>query len=430
VLNARRSAGYYFTGSDKFLLYCNKARYTQKGIEGNGENYPTTTAGIYHNKFNANLYPMYLNGGAALDATFGNIGSLLNNRANEFLYANGIINGSPSVLIDLRVAPQKYSVYRNSPMPSIHKIYTDAARLTAASNGGTPPYGLQVITPVGDPDNTVCDQNYNLRLGNTPYIETINTSKLDRDLLLAYHALHADGSQSVATWLAEKQLYTELMQDAKYLAISDTLQAFYQAMQGSNYAAMLDAENAVQQAMADTNNDNLAVLVAQQAIQRITGNAQPIHNLLWVLNLELATKQSPLAPSMQDTLLALAMQCPYEAGDAVYRARSILQKYHTDLRWSDDCAKDAMPAPSNASNTVVVYPNPANSNIIVAYNCSTNGAFSIYNALGEQVYAHTLDAATNKIVLSLPLLPSGVYIYKCTFAACATQVGKLIINQQ
>jgi hypothetical protein len=315
-------------------------------------------------------------------------------------------------------------------MPSIHKIYTDAARLTAASNGGTPPYGLQVITPVGDPDNAVCDQNYNLRLGNTPYIETINTSKLDRDVQLAYYAMQTDSNKSVATWLAEKQLYAELKQDAKYLAISDTLQAFYQAMQGSNYAAMLDAENTVQQAMTDTSIDNQSVQAAQQAIQRITGYTLPIQNLQWVLNLELATKQSTLAPSQQDTLLALAMQCPYEVGDAVYRARSILQKYHTDLRWNDGCMQEAMPTNKNANNTVVVYPNPASSNITIAYNCSTNGAFSIYNALGEQVYAHTLEATSNKIVLSLPLLPSGVYIYKCTFAACTTQVGKLIINQQ
>jgi Secretion system C-terminal sorting domain len=129
----------------------------------------------------------------------------------------------------------------------------------------------------------------------------------------------------------------------------------------------------------------------------------------------------------------LANSCPFIAGDAVYEIRYYDQQAHPDAFYDDrqKCKKDykVMEKNNTANNSIKVYPNPANAEVMIEYNCDTDGEFVLLNTIGKIIYNAKLPANKQKIVLNLLTIPSGIYLYKCIFKNCPTQTGKLIINQ-
>ena len=77
---------------------------------------------------------------------------------------------------------------------------------------------------------------------------------------------------------------------------------------------------------------------------------------------------------------------------------------------------------------VTVYPNPANSNIEIAYQCNnSNGTFYLYNAVGAPVVQYVLPKGQLTKTISIADLSTGVYTYKVVFDACGTKFGKINI---
>jgi hypothetical protein len=79
-------------------------------------------------------------------------------------------------------------------------------------------------------------------------------------------------------------------------------------------------------------------------------------------------------------------------------------------------------------NHFEIYPNPANSTIIVEYTCASKGNFELINSLGQVVLATELGDGRMKVQLNVHGLTSGMYYYKCSFDGCEDAYGKLIIE--
>ena len=78
---------------------------------------------------------------------------------------------------------------------------------------------------------------------------------------------------------------------------------------------------------------------------------------------------------------------------------------------------------------VVVYPNPASTQITIEYNCMSEGYFILYNAIGQEVMRSQLGKGRKKVSLLTNDLSKGVYTYKCEFEGCEETYGKLTILQ-
>ncbi|MBK7762247.1 MAG: T9SS type A sorting domain-containing protein [Bacteroidetes bacterium] len=84
--------------------------------------------------------------------------------------------------------------------------------------------------------------------------------------------------------------------------------------------------------------------------------------------------------------------------------------------------------PNNSSGSIInVYPNPANSTIIVEYTCSQKGKFELKNRMGQVVLSTELSEGKRKVQMQVHSFSAGMYYYKCSFEGCETVLGKLSI---
>jgi len=82
---------------------------------------------------------------------------------------------------------------------------------------------------------------------------------------------------------------------------------------------------------------------------------------------------------------------------------------------------------TNRLEAVSVYPNPANSYVIISYKSVENGVFTLYNTLGEIVLKTALSSENTKTQIPLLDLANGVYHYEVAFASMKKTIGKLSI---
>jgi hypothetical protein len=81
---------------------------------------------------------------------------------------------------------------------------------------------------------------------------------------------------------------------------------------------------------------------------------------------------------------------------------------------------------------VTIYPNPANNYLIVEWDlkAAKSGALIIYNTLGQIVQQTILNPREGQQEVSLPSLPSGMYICKLFFDNKSVHEEKIIIEQR
>lgn len=117
-------------------------------------------------------------------------------------------------------------------------------------------------------------------------------------------------------------------------------------------------------------------------------------------------------------LQAIANQCPYAGGTAVFRARNLLATLNGPTDYDDEalCQPQqfggnppslAIAAPTGAK----VYPNPANDRFNVELDgaLASDGQLVLYNAFGKEVLVQKLQAETTTFGFDVDTLPSGIY---------------------
>ena len=79
------------------------------------------------------------------------------------------------------------------------------------------------------------------------------------------------------------------------------------------------------------------------------------------------------------------------------------------------------------STEIKVYPNPANTQITIAYISEANGQFLLYNTLGEVVLKTTLSKENSKTQITITDVATGIYHYEISFVSKEKVLGKLNI---
>jgi hypothetical protein len=144
-----------------------------------------------------------------------------------------------------------------------------------------------------------------------------------------------------------------------------------------------------------------------------------------------AIGNNELTESQITTLESIAEGCPLSDGEAVLRARAMLNLLEGSPVVYDDfviCGSGERSEENrrDAKSSLRVYPNPANDFLNIDYSSVTNtdSQLLIFNAQGQSVREITLVSKAGVIQVSLNSIPSGVYWY----VAPGIGVGKFIVQ--
>jgi len=127
----------------------------------------------------------------------------------------------------------------------------------------------------------------------------------------------------------------------------------------------------------------------------------------------------------------IAESCPLSDGEAVLRARAMLEVLQNSAVIYDDVSICGIGERTDNNKMIVksalsVYPNPANDLLNIEYSNAENAdmQFVIFNAQGQIVREVALRGGVGTVQVSLQGIPSGVYWY----VAPGVGTGKFLIQ--
>ena len=121
-----------------------------------------------------------------------------------------------------------------------------------------------------------------------------------------------------------------------------------------------------------------------------------------------------------EILLSIATQCVFAGGDAVYRARALYAWATGNMVLEDaelcqgkvkNRADNKTAASTNTiANSLQLYPNPANTELVVQWQSDTDSRLTIFNSLGQAVYTQILPDDKAVHTISTPAFRNGMYV--------------------
>jgi hypothetical protein len=136
-------------------------------------------------------------------------------------------------------------------------------------------------------------------------------------------------------------------------------------------------------------------------------------------------------------LRTIANSCPLSDGEAVLRARAMLNLLDEEpVVYKDEELCNPVQPREGRSNadawpqSIRLYPNPANDEITVEYRVgnSTDSRLLIFNVYGQLVQEISLPNADGKVTLSAKSMTEGIYWYTLLGTNNPALTGKIIIS--
>jgi Secretion system C-terminal sorting domain len=323
--------------------------------------------------------------------------------------------------------------------------------------------------------NHPCDYKYQNNAGVlafecpiTPmsdYIIGTGGMRLEEALQIASHTKHYAEYEYIARWMDEKALFDILKEDVTFRNSHASLIAFYNAMQSNAIAQIRLADvimREVMEAYKINNKPYLAQLLAnaENRNEEIDNtelqneNEQLINRVYFKI---LREGVDSLNDDDSTIVVELAKQCPYQAGSAVYKARTLNAIYNPAMIFDDIklCNSVGVFKSSNGNNNtglfdgengylqnlkpdtetsvletdeLIVYPNPASNQLNIRYNCKENSTLQLMNILGVLLKEIDLSKNVQRVTISINDLPTGVYTYRHIQNKTNLHTGKLIIT--
>lgn len=139
-------------------------------------------------------------------------------------------------------------------------------------------------------------------------------------------------------------------------------------------------------------------------------------------------------PAQATQLFDIANLCPMVGGNAVFLARA-LYSLIDDAQDFDDpllCLQQGIVVKSMAAadvNNMAVIPNPATdeANLVLTKEWDAPGVFIVYDALGAEVFRHTVPAFTPRYAFSTAAMAPAMYHYRVRAPLGMENHGKLSI---
>ena len=272
------------------------------------------------------------------------------------------------------------------------------------------------------------------------------------------------GFDSTATWLPSKILYESLYSADSTILADSLMNAFYTNENDSDVSIILLSEL---QNQSLTDSATLADTVSYDG--KASGYADALSNAsTYNNNIPTTNKQAANYVAMSniyletaiagidtfttgqlDTIMSLAVQCPYLAGDAVYMARSLYAQYDNTIYFDDlaictppsDRFDRALRVPNNAlpdtsaktsalTDYIIVYPNPAKNNLKVFYSSesSTPVTFELTDLMGQPIISKPVTGMTT-IELDISNIASGLYLWRGRNGSLIVQTGKVSVQK-
>lgn len=484
---ARNTLGLAMVQSPKCRLTCNKVKYTKFGLYGWGYN-QTTDDAVKYNKMNATEFPwLFLDFGSAFPASLGNVGDAMNDNGNEFVSTANPLNWMGNAGMNLN----QYKVFRWSNVGLNEWIFTNSGLLTPTESGASTPFAEYQVVDPNVPINDPCADPFFILAGSgdngvdsseiaqaidivQDSVSYLNYPEVG-EWMAKYRLYQTLGTDSALLQSDPDLVYfynqtqATLMEDIRYTDYLIALLSDSSTTSGNSaqrYTDAVNANNAIANGevweMNEHEVNNLRLKLLAGIIDTIG------YDTLYAdsLNTIAIPRTDILNATEKQWLRSLAYTCPFVGGNAVYKARTLWSMYESDAKYDDrwlcinaqnkggspiqdidsflnnqlkeTISSINMTIPSSPiikGNTkplqdgdVVVYPNPASTQLTIEYNCGTEGQFVLFNILGQEVMRSQLSSGRKKVSMLTNDLNKGVYTYKCIFAGCKETNGKLTIQ--
>ena len=92
------------------------------------------------------------------------------------------------------------------------------------------------------------------------------------------------------------------------------------------------------------------------------------------------------------------------------------------------CGDVSLSVNEDVYSSFIVFPNPANDFVNIEYTGSKDGAFELFNVVGQSVFTQTLNTGNQNTSLDVSSLNSGVYFYTLQIDGQVMETKKLIIK--
>lgn len=118
------------------------------------------------------------------------------------------------------------------------------------------------------------------------------------------------------------------------------------------------------------------------------------------------------------TLLAIAQQCPYSGGNAVFTARGMLDMIDPNLSYDDDgvCLQQGIYRLAGKEKETILpdvqlIPNPANETVKIVLHNAKEGICTVrlHNFVGEVVYDNSFNCIDSEHAINIAHFASGLY---------------------
>jgi hypothetical protein len=239
-------------------------------------------------------------------------------------------------------------------------------------------------------------------------------------------------------WLAQRRLYETLTEDGNPYQGDTDFNNFLAQAQTSGLSAYANVQIGIRQLgnmsegdritaaanLLTTNNSltgNTAYQVNEKSVNAIFLNTIAVGNLSFT--------ETQIAD-----LRVIANSCPLSDGEAVLRARAMLNLLDEEpVVYKDkDICNPSQPRENRltAAQSIRLYPNPANDEITVEYRVgnSTDSRLLIFNVYGQLVQEISLPDTNGKVTISAKNMAEGIYWYAVLGTSNPALSGKIIIS--
>lgn len=252
----------------------------------------------------------------------------------------------------------------------------------------------------------------------------------------------------------ERELIEELEHDPQARSQYPVLNQFYLDRQGGILAKLNEIDRLFKTA-TDT-PITYTTLSANLAQARVLNTALSsteyfAQNEKWINEMYFKAILDGEAYTVQEMedIDALASQCPYIGGMAVYKARSLNTMQYPTKNYNDIGLCNAVGVYKNGKglfddeeayldsllNTnsrniskIKLYPNPVGTELNIAFSTPTesNGLFELFDMAGRAVFSKPIPKGMVNIKMALPDLANGLYTYRINYNSGELYYGKLI----
>lgn len=289
---------------------------------------------------------------------------------------------------------------------------------------------------------------------------------LDEALAIATNTKEYAEYPELMHWYDSRRLYEYLSVHAAFRNSNAVLLNFYTTASNAAIAQEREADIRLRDLIESFSIGNVAyrqarLQQAEETNEEIDNSQLQDYNEQEVNRIYLALIRHGIdsfKASDKEFIADLAVQCPYVAGGAVYKARSLnismqpalmyddmkicnsagvykqsgngnqgTTNYESETKFLQNLRFNENTAEKPAESDIAVFPVPATSYVDIEYAVGEDAFFILYNSLGEKVIAEKLDKAINLHRITLNNLSNGVYHYEIQFASKQKSVGKITI---